>query len=69
MSNPTEKKEMKKYTVKAMYYTYRIITVEAHDEEEAEIRAYGAPCDDSVYMELGKNAILEGYEDVTEVEQ
>ena len=60
-----------KYKVKALYYSSLEITVEANDEEEAAILAQSAACGltDEGYMKIGKNAILEGVEDITEVEQ
>lgn len=50
------------YKVKVLYYTYREVIVNANDEEEAQIIAEAQALDDAAYIELGKNAIMEGSE-------
>ena len=51
------------YKVKVLYYTYReVVITNANDEEEAQILAEAQALDDSDYIELGKNAIMEGSE-------
>lgn len=59
---------LKKYKVKRLYYSYRYVTVEAHNEDEASAIAL-TMADDDAYLEIGKNATLEGVEEVTEVKQ
>lgn len=56
-----------KYKVKMLYYSSLTVEVEANDAEEAEIRAYGKALNDIDYLEIGRNAILEGVEETTEV--
>ena len=57
-----------KYTAKLMYYSYRMVEVEANSEEEATKLAM-QNADENAFVEIGKNAILEGVEDVAEIEE
>ena len=51
-----------KYNVRLLFYSSLDVEVEANDEEEAQILAQSKAFDDKDYLEIGKNAILEGVE-------
>lgn len=51
-----------KYNVRLLFYSSLNVEVEANDEEEAQILAQSKALEDKDYLEIGKNAILEGVE-------
>jgi hypothetical protein len=56
----TKKTKSMKYNVTLLYYSSLNVEVEANDEEEAQILAQSKGLTDKEYLEIGKNAILEG---------
>lgn len=53
---------MKKYNVTLLYSSYLNVEVEAKNEDEAQNLAMTKALDDKDFLEIGKNAILDGCE-------
>jgi hypothetical protein len=51
-----------KYNVRLLYYSFLDVEVEAKNEDEAQLLAQSKALEDEDYLEIGKNAILEGVE-------